>query len=135
MNSLIFTSSARILFVLMLGASAFILWRGHDEPGGGFVGGLVAAMAFSVIALADGVPRARALLRVHPMGLAGLGVFLGFFSGLPGLWADGTFLAHQWVFFPNGFKLGTTLVFDIGVYLVVLGGMLALVFRLYEDAP
>jgi len=135
MNSLIFTSSARILFVLMLAASIFILWRGHDEPGGGFVGGLVAAMALSVIALAEGVPKARAILRIHPMTLAGLGVFLGFISGLPGLWADGSYLAHQWVFFPNGFKLGTTMVFDVGVYLVVLGGMLALVFRLYEDAP
>lgn len=135
MNSLIFGSSARILFVLMLGASIYILWRGHDEPGGGFVGGLVAAMAFVVVALADGVPRARKLLHLHPMSLGGLGVFLGFVSGLPGLWVDGAYLAHQWVFFPNGFKLGTTMIFDIGVYLVVLGGMLALVFRLYEDAP
>lgn len=135
MNSLIFTTSARILFFLMLAASIFILWRGHDEPGGGFVGGLVAAMALAVIALADGVPKARKLLRIHPMSLAGLGVFLGFVSGLPGLWIDASFLAHQWVFFPNGFKLGTTMVFDIGVYLVVLGGMLALIFRLYEDAP
>ena len=79
--------------------------------------------------------KARALLRVHPMSLAGFGVFLAFLSGLPGLWASGSYLAHQWVFFPNGFKLGTTMLFDIGVYLVVLGGMLALVFRLYEDAP
>lgn len=135
MNSLIFVSSARILFFLMLGASIYILWRGHDEPGGGFVGGLVAAMAFAIVALADGVPRARRLLRLHPIGLGGLGVFLGFISGLPGLWIDGSYLAHQWLFFPNGFKLGTTMIFDVGVYLVVLGGMLALVFRLYEDAP
>ncbi len=135
MNSLIFVSSARILFFLMLGASVYILWRGHDEPGGGFVGGLVAAMAFAIVALADGVPRARRLLRLHPIGLGGLGVFLGFISGLPGLWIDGSYLAHQWLFFPNGFKLGTTMIFDVGVYLVVLGGMLALVFRLYEDAP
>lgn len=135
MNSLIFSASARILFVLMFAASIFILWRGHDEPGGGFVGGLVAAMALAVVALAEGVPRARSLLRIHPMSLAGLGVFLGFISGIPGVFVDGSYLAHQWVFFPNGFKLGTTMVFDIGVYLVVLGGMLALVFRLYEDAP
>jgi multicomponent Na+:H+ antiporter subunit B len=135
MNSLIFSASARILFALMLAASIFILWRGHDEPGGGFVGGLAAAMALAVVALAEGVPRARKLLRIHPMALAGLGVFLGFISGIPGLFVDGSYLAHQWVFFPNGFKLGTTMVFDIGVYLVVLGGMLALVFRLYEDEP
>ncbi len=135
MSSLIFSAVSRLLFWLMLVASVFILLRGHDEPGGGFVGGLVAAMAVGIVALAEGVTPARALLRVHPVALAGLGLFLGFVSGLPGLCADGSFLAHQWIIFDNGFKLGTTMIFDLGVYLVVLGGMLSLIFRLYEDAP
>lgn len=135
MSSLIFSAMARILFWLMLAASVVILFRGHDEPGGGFVGGLVAAMAVGIVALADGVAPARRRLRAHPVALAGLGLLLAFASGLPGLWADASFLSHQWVVFDNGFKLGTTMIFDLGVYLVVMGGMLSLVFRLYEDAP
>lgn len=135
MNSLIFSATARVLYWLMLAASIFILFRGHDEPGGGFVGGLVAAMAVGIIALADGVPAARRKLPMHPVSLVGLGVVAGFVSGLPGLLADSSFLSHQWVFFENDFKLGTTMIFDLGVYFVVLGGMLLLIFRLYEDAP
>ena len=135
MSSLIFSTMARILCWLMLAASIFILLRGHDEPGGGFVGGLVAAMAIGIVALADGVSAARRRLRAHPIAVGGLGLVLAFVSGLPGLWADGSLLAHQWLVFENGFKIGTTLVFDMGVYLVVLGGMLSLIFRLYEDAP
>lgn len=135
MSSLIFSATTRILFWLMLGASLFILLRGHNEPGGGFVGGLVAAMAIGIVALANGVTSARQMLRAHPVAMAGLGLLLAFISGLPGLWVEGSFLTHQWIIFDNGFKLGTTLIFDLGVYLVVLGGMLSLIFRLYEDAP
>jgi multicomponent Na+:H+ antiporter subunit B len=133
MPSVIFSAMARVFFWLMLVASLVILLRGHNQPGGGFVGGLVAAMAVGVVGLADGVARARALLRVHPMVLLGTGLMLGIVGGLPGLFVTGSFLAHQWLIFENGFKLGTTMIFDLGVYCVVLGGMLALIFRLYEE--
>ncbi|RMX08199.1 Na(+)/H(+) antiporter subunit B [Corticibacter populi] len=133
MNSLIFKSTARLLFWAMLVASLVILWRGHNQPGGGFVGGLVAAMAFGVVALSQDVQVARRRLRVHPVALTGLGVLLAVLSGLPGMWRGAGFLTHQWLVFDNGFKLSTTLVFDVGVYCSVMGGMLCLVLRLYED--
>lgn len=132
MPSVIFSAMARVFFWLMLVASVLILLRGHNQPGGGFVGGLVAAMAVGVVGLADGVTRARSLLRVHPMVLLAVGLAFGILGGLPGLLKTGSFLEHQWLIFDNGFKLGSTLIFDLGVYCVVLGGMLALIFRLYE---
>ena len=135
MPSIIFSAMARVFFWLMLVVSVLILLRGHNQPGGGFVGGLVGAMAIGVLALADGVGRARARLRAHPITLIGIGVLLAIASGLPGLFGAEGFLQHQWLVFDNGFKLGTTMIFDLGVYLVVLGGMLALIFRLYEEAP
>ena len=133
MSSVIFTTTARLLFRVMLLVSLVILWRGHNQPGGGFVGGLVAAMAFGVVALSSGVDHARRVLRVPPVALAGAGVVLAVMSGLPGLIAGQGYLTHQWLIFDNGFKLGSTLLFDIGVYCAVMGGMLCLVFRLYED--
>jgi multicomponent Na+:H+ antiporter subunit B len=117
----------------MLGVSVFILFRGHDEPGGGFVGGLVAALAVTIIALADGVPAARRRLRAHPVVMIGCGIALAMLSGMPGVFIDGSFLSHQWLHFGSDFKLGTTMLYDLGVYLVIMGGMLALVFRLYEE--
>jgi len=92
-------------------------------------------MAIGVVALADGVAHARRRLVAEPVVLLGLGGLLTIVSGLPGLVAGGGFLAHQWLVFDNGFKIGTTMMFDLGVYLVVLGGMLCLVFRLYEETP
>lgn len=135
MQSVIFSAMAKVFFWVMLLFSIVILMRGHDQPGGGFVGGLVAAMAIGVIALADGVTAARRRLLIHPMVLLGVGIVSAIVSGLPGLFFDTGFLSHQWLIFDSGFKLGTTMLFDLGVYLVVLGGMLSLIFRLYESAP
>ncbi len=132
MNSLIFAAFSRILFGVMLVVSVYVLYRGHNEPGGGFVGGLIAAAGFATLALARGVEVARATLRFEPMTVIGFGILAALLSGLPGLWLDGSFLTHQWLVLGN-FHLGTTLLFDIGVYLVVLGGIFSLILRFYED--
>src|SRR5690606_28523571 len=92
----ILSFTSRLFFVLLLASSVVIRLRGHNEIGGGFVGGLVAALAFAMIALASGVGRARAMLRVHPLVLAGGGVLLALGSGLPGLFSQGAFLDHVW---------------------------------------
>ncbi|AWM59857.1 MnhB domain-containing protein [Pseudomonas songnenensis] len=131
MNSLIFAAFSRILFILMLAVSLFVLYRGHNEPGGGFVGGLIAAAGFATLALARGVDVARATLRFEPMTVIGFGILAALLGGLPGLWLDDSFLAHQWAILGSA-HIGTTLLFDIGVYLVVLGGILSLILRFYE---
>ena len=132
MRSLILSVFVRPLFGLMLAVSLFVLYRGHNEPGGGFVGGLIAASGFALVALAEGVRPARATLRVDPPVLMGIGILCAFVSGLPGLITDGSYLAHQWVII-GSVHLGTPLIFDLGVYLVVLGGVLSLIVRFYEE--
>lgn len=131
--SVIFSTMARIIFVPMLIVSVFMLFRGHNEPGGGFIGGLFAALAFALIALAESVEKARRVLIVHPVVLIGTGLFLAFLSGLPGLLSHSSFLAHWWMEIGD-LHVGTATIFDIGVFFVVVGGVLALVFRFYEGA-
>ncbi|MDF1501387.1 hydrogen gas-evolving membrane-bound hydrogenase subunit E [Roseisolibacter sp. H3M3-2] len=117
--------------------SAVVLLRGHNEIGGGFVGGLTAALAFAVVALAYGVGRARGRLRWHPLALAGTGLLLAVASGLPGLAAHGDYLRHLWIdaeVLGVAVKQGTTLLFDLGVYLAVLGAVLAFLFGLSREA-
>lgn len=137
MTSIIFGNWARALAFAMLLVSLFILLRGHNEPGGGFIGGLIAASAVAVTAFAYGVRAARRALRVHPCAVAGAGLLLALLSGLPGLvGADGAFLTHLWTTVPlggDGLKLGTTIPFDIGVYLVVVGSISAFVFALMRE--
>jgi multisubunit Na+/H+ antiporter MnhB subunit len=136
MHSLILAATARIFFTVMLITSGWILVRGHNEPGGGFIGGLIGAAGFITLALATDVVATRRKLRLHPVVLMYAGLLTAFVSGLPGLVLDGSYLQHQWITVPLGIgtlKLGTTLIFDIGVYLVVVGSVLAFMFRLYEE--
>ncbi|MFM2042895.1 MAG: hypothetical protein RLY86_1471 [Pseudomonadota bacterium] len=136
-TSLIFGNWARLLALAMLVVSLFILLRGHNEPGGGFIGGLIGAGAVATLAFAHGTRAARRSLVFHPCALAGAGLLLALLSGLPGLVGpDGAFLRHLWAAVPLGFtelKLGTTIPFDIGVYLVVVGSVAAFIFALMRE--
>jgi multicomponent Na+:H+ antiporter subunit A len=131
----ILRAGPRFLVMLMLVFSLFLLVRGHNEPGGGFVGGLVAATAFALVLLAAGVAEARRLLRREPVALVALGLLLAVLSGLPALIGGAPFLTGLWAKTPLPVigKLGSPLVFDIGVYLVVLGISLAILFALAEE--
>lgn len=108
-----------------------LLWRGHNLPGGGFIGGLVAACAAVLLALAFGVDRARAVLHLPPLALLAIGLAVAAGAGLIGLLQGQAFLAGQWIF-PAGLALGTPLLFDLGVFLTVLGAVLHMLFRLLE---
>ncbi|KQN26622.1 NADH dehydrogenase [Sphingomonas sp. Leaf33] len=130
-----FATTARGFAWLLFAASLVILWRGHDQPGGGFVGGLVASLALAIVALAYGVARAERALRVDPLTLVAIGMALALASGLPALATGSPYLTHLW-WEPGGWlpKLGTTMIFDLGVYMVVLGAVLALLFGLQREA-
>jgi multicomponent Na+:H+ antiporter subunit A len=126
-----------LFFWLLAALSVIVLLRGHNEIGGGFVGGLTAALAFAIVALTHGVDRAREKLRLHPLALAGGGLLIAVVSGLPGLVAYGDYLRHVWVdvdVLGVHVRQGTTLLFDLGVYLAVLGTVLAFLFGLTREA-
>ena len=138
MRGLILPTATRYLLPLLLLFSVFLLLRGHNEPGGGFAGGLVAAAAFALLATASGVRMARYALRVDPRTLVGAGLLVMLSSGLVPLVATSEpFLtAVSWqIDLPGAAELyvGTVLLFDLGVYLAVLGTILAIVFALEEE--
>ncbi|WP_148253532.1 Na+/H+ antiporter subunit B [Aidingimonas lacisalsi] len=133
-GTLILSVAARLLMPLQLLFSLFLLLRGHDEPGGGFIAGLVAAGAFALYLFAYGLTATRAMLRVSPRDLVGLGLFLGVLSTLPAWWNGQAFFTAQWWTVPLiDYKFSTPLIFDIGVYLVVLGSVLTAVVALVEN--
>lgn len=131
-NTLILRTTSRFLFTLLLLLSVFLLLRGHNEPGGGFIGALVAVGAYALFALAHGLSAARKLLPLPPLRLVGWGLLLAFLSGLPALLAGQPFMTGQW-YSLLGVKLGSPVIFDLGVYLTVFGALLSAIFGL-EDA-
>jgi multicomponent Na+:H+ antiporter subunit B len=137
MNTVIFRTLAPFLASLMLFFSMFVLLRGHNDPGGGFIGGLIAASAMAIYSLAVGVAEARKALRLHPLAIAGFGVFIAGFSGLLSAFADVPYLTGLWpdLYLPDGTNLAisTPLIFDIGVYLAVFGVMTTIALALEES--
>lgn len=135
MNSIILTTVSRLLTALMLVFSVFLLLRGHNLPGGGFAGGLVAAGAFVLHALAFGFPAARQLLWFEPRTFIAAGLAVALASGALAFFRDLPFLTGLWDKTPLPVigKLGTPLSFDAGVYLAVLGVTCLAVFTLGED--
>ena len=117
---------------MLLLFSVFLLFRGHNEPGGGFVGGLVAAAAFALYAIAFGVQRARQALLVRPLTLLGAGLLIALLSGLPAVFRGQPFLAALWTSGPVA--VGTPALFDVGVFLVVAGVVLMMIFSLAEES-
>jgi multicomponent Na+:H+ antiporter subunit B len=135
MKSLILSTATRYLLPLLLLFSIFLLLRGHNEPGGGFVGGLVAAAAFALYAIAYDVPQARRALGIDPRTLMAVGLLAAAGSGGLSLVAGKPFMTGLWSAqeVPVLGKVGTPLLFDSGVYLVVIGVVLMIIFTLAEE--
>jgi multicomponent Na+:H+ antiporter subunit B len=136
-RSLILRTATRALLPLLLVFSIFLLLRGHHEPGGGFVGGLVGGGTFALYALAHGPEEARRALRVDPRDLLGAGLLVAALSGLASLALGLPPFQGLWTTmrFPGigELDLGTPLLFDVGVYLLVAGVTLTTLFALAEE--
>ena len=134
MSSLILYTVARALIPIQVAFSVFLLLRGHNEPGGGFAGALVIAVAVALHAVAGSPQATRRLLRIDPLVLAGLGLTTSLVAGAAGLMMGEPFLTGQWLEASVlGVTLGTPLLFDIGVYLLVIGMTSAVLLSLMED--
>lgn len=137
MNSLIVKVSSRVLIMIMLLFSFFLLLRGHNLPGGGFIAGLVTAAAIALYTIAHGVKAARKLMRFRPRMIIGCGLSVAVFSGLFSMITGHPFMTGLWLkfHFSSGklLPLGTPLLFDLGVYLVVVGSAITVLFALEEE--
>lgn len=137
MKSLILKTISGLLFALLLLISIYLFIRGHNEPGGGFIGGLVGAGAFVLFIIAYGPADARRILRFDPKSLIGWGLLFAALSGIISMVFGKAYLTGMWtmpVLFGTELHLGTPLIFDIGVYLVVIGFTLAVIYSLEEES-
>ena len=125
----------RSVYWLMLAASIWILFRGHNAPGGGFIAGLVAVSATALLAIVYDVDSARRRLPLRPVQLGVTGILLAMCGGIAGFVSDQPFLTHLWAeigFGGDKIKLSTVMLFDAGVYAAVWGSFTTYVFELME---
>lgn len=131
-RSQILRTAARLLVPLIFLFSVFLLLRGHNESGGGFIGGLVAGISFALYAMAYGTRASRRALRVTPNTLLAVGLGVALLSAVLPLLGDGALLQGLWTTLPLKVKVGTPILFDVGVYLLVIGITLMIVYELDE---
>ncbi|MDI6402078.1 Na+/H+ antiporter subunit B [Balneolaceae bacterium ANBcel3] len=136
MKSLILHTTTRLMMAVLVLFSIFLFFRGHDEPGGGFIGGLVGAGAFTLYAIAFGTEATRKILKVHPITLIAYGLLSLVISGIIPFFTGEPFLTGKWLMMEIGgseIKLSSPLIFDIGVFLCVVGFIVAVIFALEEE--
>jgi multicomponent Na+:H+ antiporter subunit A len=117
--------SALPLYWLMLAGAAWILFRGHNEPGGGFIAGLVAVAASSMLAILRDPQLARRYQPLAPLFLAITGIGLALAGGLIGAVSGAGFLRHVWAG-----SLSSVMIFDLGVFFTVWGGLTGYIYVL-----
>ncbi|MGQ3211579.1 Na(+)/H(+) antiporter subunit B [Shinella sp.] len=133
MNTLIFRTVAPFLTALMVLFSLFVLLRGHNEPGGGFIGGLIAVSALAIFGIANGVDAVRKALWFHPMAISAFGLFMACLAGLMSMVFAVPFMTGLWVYpaiLGVEIPLSSVMLFDAGVYLVVVGAITSIALAL-----
>ena len=134
MKTIILRTASTYLLPVLLLFSVFILLRGHYLPGGGFVGGLIASIAFVLHAFANGLVNTKPLFKFHPGFLMPFGLAIAFLSGMAPVFFELPFMTGLW--YPEDIPvlgaLGSALFFDIGVYIVVVGVTLTIIFTIAD---
>lgn len=136
-NSPILAAAAAVLTPIIFGVSIILLWRGHNLPGGGFIGGLTAAGAILLHAFGNGPDASRRLMgnpigwMVAGLATAGLAAILGWL--IKGVFFTGAWLPAFYLPVIGKIHLSTVLVFDVGVYLAVTGFVIHCARALDED--
>ena len=130
--------SVRLAFPVVVLMSLWLLFSGHNRPGGGFVGGLLAGSAITLRFIAGGVAEVRRRTRFQPWTVLGAGLLTAVTTALAPILMgrDVLQLSYKSLTVPGFGKvaLSSTLAFDIGVYLAVVG-MVLMAFEAFGDEP
>jgi multicomponent Na+:H+ antiporter subunit B len=136
MNSVILQIAARYLMWILIVFAVLALFRGHNHPGGGFIGGLMAGLAIVYRGFAFNAFQIKEELKDRPERYIASGLLIILLSFVPSLIKNATLMTGFWFTIPlpfgEGLKLGTPFLFDIGVFFTVIGVTLMFVFSLTQ---
>ena len=135
-RSLILDVSVRLLYPSIIVLSLYFLFSGHNQPGGGFVGGLAASAAVSLRYVTGGIEAVRRSFRSEPSAILGTGLALSVGTAIFPMLLGGAILEHGTLkLHPpvlGDIKVTSALPFDVGVYLVVIG-LILMIFEAFGD--
>ncbi len=136
-SDLILQTAAKVLVFIIMTFSIYILFAGHHNPGGGFIGGLITASALMLLYIAFDAETIQEIIPVDFKIIGAIGVLMALLTGISAVVVDSAFLTqvYKYVDLPLLGKtgIGTALVFDLGVYLAVVGTTMTIMRSISED--
>jgi multicomponent Na+:H+ antiporter subunit B len=129
-DSLVLRAVAKWALILLLFFAVYLYYRGHNAPGGGFIGGLAAAGAASLFAFSIGFHSLKIFLYTHSLKFMTWGLVFAYGAALIPVFKGQEFFKGLWMPFPFLGKIGTPMLFDLGVFFVVVGMFLQLLKKL-----
>lgn len=136
-NNIILRTVTKVVVFIILTLAVYLFFAGHNNPGGGFIGGLVLASAFVLLFIVYDMDTIRNAIPFDFKKIAALGAFLAVGTGFGSFIFDVPFLSHKFGYFTLPFfgeiELTTVMIFEAGVSLAVVGVVITIILSISED--
>ncbi|WP_268760173.1 Na+/H+ antiporter subunit A [Bacillus sp. FJAT-28004] len=136
-NDVILKTIAKVVIFIILTFSLYLMFAGHNHPGGGFIGALMASAAFILLTMAFGLQTMREVIRIDFRVLTAIGLTIAILTGIGSFLFDAPFLSHAFGHFElpllGDTELATAMLFDLGVYLTVIGVTMTIILTIGRD--
>jgi multicomponent Na+:H+ antiporter subunit B len=137
-NDLILKTTANIIVFIILAFSVNSFFSGHNAPGGGFVGGLMASGALLLLYISYGMSAMKRVIRVDFRYFIGSGLLIAVLTGAGSFLFGAEFFSHTFGYFNlpllGKTELATAMLFDLGVYLTVVGVTMTIILAIADDS-
>lgn len=138
-NDLIFRTATILIAFILFGFSIYLFFAGHNAPGGGFIGGLMTSAGIVLLYMAYGSKTIKRVLPIDFKIFIPIGLAIAVLSGLGAFVFGEVFLSQTdgYFFLPilGELHLATAVIFDLGVYLTVVGVTMTIILSIEEDYP
>ncbi|MEH6306519.1 MnhB domain-containing protein [Olivibacter sp. CPCC 100613] len=134
MRTTILQAAVKVLMPIFLIYSLYLLFRGHDSPGGGFIAALVLSIGLIFHMIAFGVSTTQRTYKIDTMILTAGGLLLSFVSATLSIFLAGGFFYALWsdINIKGIGTISSVLLFDVGVYMAVTGAILKIAFAIFK---
>ncbi len=136
-NDVILATGTKVIVFVILTFALYLFFAGHNNPGGGFIGGLMAASALVLLALSFNVELARRVVPIDYRDLIGTGLGIAYLTGIGSFLFGVPFLSHTFAYVElpllGKTELATAMIFDLGVFLTVIGVTMTIILQIGED--
>ena len=136
-NNVILQFTAKIVFFIIFFFAVHIFFAGHYTPGGGFVGGLLASSAIVLLIIAFDLKTVKTILPINYIIMTAIGLVLALGTASIAMFDDKPFFTHYFDYFTlpiiGKTSLHTAALFDLGVFLVVVGVTMTIIQSIGED--